>query len=322
MFKFNFSVENEDDERSKESTTCVEEIVSDSNSNQVPFGIIDFEELDTLSEHNERLDSKFFKKFMLDDANFVEYFYIENSNLLNLIKNNENLIEITKTHDLENGKYEGGFKVWECSMDLSSYLYSNYHTDLSELSIFELGCGHALPSLSLIKRLLSIKNSKLKTVNLYLQDYNRDCIELITYLNVKKFLVDNSEELTRCFEKLNIKFVFGDWKSVESLLPSNSFDLLLTSETIYNRLYYKSLLELCKHLLRDASSKLDFDSCILLAAKTCYFGCSGSLHEFLNSSKLYNFKFSENLLVNRNQEEQQAIIHGSVSREIILLNKF
>jgi hypothetical protein len=308
MFKFNFNIEADDEEDEVKLSKNNQDEETTSN---VPYGVIDFNELDSLSSNSERLDSKFFKKIMLDEVNFVEYIYIENSNLINLIKNNDDLIEITKTHDLVNGKYEGGFKVWECSVDLSQYLYSNYKTDLSELNIFEIGCGHALPSLSLLKKLISIKH--LKVVNLYLQDYNRDCIELITYLNVKKFLVDNSELLKASLVELNIKFVYGDWKalSASNLLPMNSFDILLTSETIYNRLYYKGLLELCKNLLNLK------DSYILLAAKTCYFGCSGSLNEFLTLSKSssYNFKNSQNLLVS----SELSVIHGTISREIIKL---
>ena len=165
MFKFNFNIDANEEEEAVTNNEEVDDII-----NNVPFGIIDFNELDTLTTNNERLDSKYFKKTMLDDINFLEYFYIENSNLLNLIKNNDDLIEITKTHDLVNGKYEGGFKVWECSVDLAKYLYSNYTTDLSELSIFEIGCGHALPSLSLLKKLISVKS--LKVINLYLQDYS------------------------------------------------------------------------------------------------------------------------------------------------------
>ena len=123
MFKFNFNIEAdvEEDEVKLSKNNQEEEPTSN-----VPYGVIDFNEIDTLSSNSERLDSKFFKKVILDEDNFVEYIYIENSNLINLIKNNDDLIEITKTHDLVNGKYEGGFKVWECSVDLSQYLFSNY----------------------------------------------------------------------------------------------------------------------------------------------------------------------------------------------------
>ena len=306
MFKFNFNVNN--DEESIESSDSLNLKQQDSIPD-IPCGIVDFKELDTLSSDNERLDSKFFKKLYLDEGIFIEYFYIENSNLLNLIKNNEDLIEITKTHDLVNGKYEGGFKVWECSIDLANYLYKKYsfNNNSEEFSILELGCGHALPSLSFLKR---IKNSNIKVLNIYLQDYNRDCIELITYLNVKKFLVENADFKIK---ELNIKFLYGDWKSIETLVPMEMFDLILTSETIYNCLYYKSLLDLCKHALKP-------NCCILLAAKTYYFGCGGNLHEFLNlaNSNFYNFKTSNNLLCSEDDKIRDQI-HGTVSREIIKL---
>jgi hypothetical protein len=326
MFKFNFNV---NDELKNETSIPTEEETDNNTEKDVPYGILDFDELDNLPSINERLDDKFFKKLNLDETNSISYFFIENSNLLNLIKNNENLIEMTKTHDLVNGKYEGGFKVWECSVDLSKYIFSSYslNKDLKEFSIIELGCGHALPSLSLLKHLAAVKNENLKIVNVYLQDYNRDCIELITYLNVKKFLLENVDLK---IEQLNIKFVYGDWKTIEKLLPNGSFDLVLTSETIYNSLYYKSLLGLCKYLLKDEETDREFrvkkiktndddfscQSCILLAAKTYYFGCGGNLFEFLNIAKSDFYRF-KSLLVGDDDDSFKN--DQTISREIVKL---
>lgn len=49
----------------------------------------------------------------------------------------------TTTSDLIPGVYEGGLKVWECSIDLCQYLES--HDLKVDGHVLELGCGHGLP---------------------------------------------------------------------------------------------------------------------------------------------------------------------------------
>ncbi len=46
--------------------------------------------------------------------------------------------------DLIPGVYEGGFKVWECTMDTIKYLQNTPHllSRISGASILDLGCGH------------------------------------------------------------------------------------------------------------------------------------------------------------------------------------
>lgn len=53
---------------------------------------------------------------------------------------------IDATHDLIPGQYEGGLKLWECSVDLVSYYLA--HAELHTGSCLELGCGQGLPGVA------------------------------------------------------------------------------------------------------------------------------------------------------------------------------
>ena len=99
--------------------------------------------------------------------------------------------------------------------------------DLIELRILELGCGHALPTLSLIKYIQdNLKLNKGSELNVicYLQDFNEQIIEQITFENLKKFEKDRSAISIKV--KKQFKFVYGDWKvifeKVKTLNTGNS----------------------------------------------------------------------------------------------------
>ena len=78
--------------------------------------------------------------------------------------------------------YEGGFKIWECSLDLVRYL-SGMNNKESYNSVLELGCGHALPSIFCLTRNLT----KTATV----QDFNKEVIDRITKINFAINAVDD-----------------------------------------------------------------------------------------------------------------------------------
>ena len=42
--------------------------------------------------------------------------------------------------DLVSGVYEGGLKIWECSLDLVDYVFAN-RSLVAGKRVFELGCG-------------------------------------------------------------------------------------------------------------------------------------------------------------------------------------
>ena len=232
-----------------------------------------------------------------------------------------------------------------------------------ELKILELGCGHALPSLAALKlvedNVRSLTQNLIKTnphmsdydtsqhakytfslnMLVYLQDFNEQILENVTFENVKKYLINSSDEYLFSLNRVNYRirlnktfvFVYGDWNDMfrKRLLPSNYFDLILTSETIYNSSNYKCLLNLFRECLNasGAESKsppleiIDIDSennetgikklksstksgCVypsfvLLSAKSYYFGCGGNLYEFIKllKSNVYKLNASSNLLI-------------------------
>lgn len=76
------------------------------------------------------------------------------------------------------------------------------------------------------------------------------------------------ETLQRC------KFYAGDWaKFIDATKDDTKYDLILTSETIYNAENYGKLLNVFK-------TKLKSDGIALVAAKTYYFGVGGGCRDF------------------------------------------
>lgn len=69
------------------------------------------------------------------------------------------------------------------------------------------------------------------------------------------------------------RLYFGDWKDLLNILPSKYYDLLLTSETIYNTSNYGRLVRLFDHCLKS-------NGIIYLAAKVYYFGVQGGIRQF------------------------------------------
>lgn len=162
---------------------------------------------------------------------------------------------IANTRDVLSGVYEGGLKVWECSLDLVRYLASRpsvmgeslsainikssgaatskdscvpaaRSTQLPIINVLELGCGHGLPGIFALK--------KFPTCKVCFQDLNEEVLRCTTANNV----VSNAGvEAT----ETRASFVRGDWTSV-SFVPTlltiakcRSFDIILAAETLYTK---------------------------------------------------------------------------------------
>lgn len=160
--------------------------------------------------------------------------------------------------DLIPGTYEGGYKLWECTLDLLEYL--NKHTTYFDgKSVLDLGCGTGL---------LGIFTMIAGAQSVDFQDFNKSVLIDSTMNNV--FL--------NCEEKVKVcKYYSGDWESF-NVFNEDSYDLILTSETIYNLNNYTKLINIFK-------KKLKPSGCILLIAKNYYFGVGGSICEFVNCLK-------------------------------------
>nr|CAD2136307.1 unnamed protein product [Meloidogyne enterolobii] len=162
-----------------------------------------------------------------------------------------NKIKLNNLTDLENKVYEGGLKIWECSLDLSYFIDS---MSFEGFNVLELGCGAGLPSI------VAALNG---AASLTLQDFNDYVLEANTKINFQL----NGIDLSKC------SFVKCDWANCLELEGFKKFDIILTSETIYNEENYLDLLEIMNKLLNNEGE-------IYLAAKNYYFGLSGSIPAF------------------------------------------
>lgn len=170
--------------------------------------------------------------------------------------------------DLIPGTYEGGFKLWECTIDLLTYLSLN--TSLFKgKSILDLGCGTGI---------LGVFTLMAGAQNVDFQDFNKEVLISATMSHV---LLNCQDKLKAC------KFFSGDWKSFTDFNEDVYYDLILTSETIYNVKNYTKLIKLFE-------KKLKPTGCILLIAKNYYFGVGGSISEFLNC--LNSSQMSSNII--------------------------
>lgn len=98
---------------------------------------------------------------------------------------------------------------------------------------------------------------------------NKDVLTTVTIPNVL-MNTDNCEHemISRC------RFYSGDWTSyIEATGNEDKFDIILTSETIYNPANYDKIIQVL-------STKLKSDGCAYLAAKLYYFGVGGGLRFF------------------------------------------
>ncbi|XP_054707433.1 histidine protein methyltransferase 1 homolog isoform X2 [Uloborus diversus] len=176
---------------------------------------------------------------------------------------NEDLLCAEKLQsDLIPGKYEGGFKVWESCLDLSQFLVDENVIKPSD-KVLELGCGAGFPGIIAL----------LKGATVTFQDFNAEVLELLTMTNVLLNNPNLSSYESQC------QFLYGDWTCIKEKYFSGchdeimKYDVILTSETIYDKASMKKLLDLIK-------SSLKATGIVYLAAKTHYFGVGGGIIDF------------------------------------------
>ena len=168
--------------------------------------------------------------------------------------------------------YEGGLKIWECSLDLVNYLHKlslEKKVFFKDKKVLELGCGAGLPGIY----------ACLNGASVYFQDYNSEVLKLFTIPNVALNMnsgnssIDISKNVSFLENIQGCKFLSGDWESVLSLLEPMAFDVVLTSETIYSIEAQKSLYKLIKFSVKPSGVAF-------VAAKSYYFGVGGGTDQF------------------------------------------
>ncbi|KAI8927582.1 hypothetical protein BC831DRAFT_451970 [Entophlyctis helioformis] len=195
---------------------------------------------------------------------------------------NELVQSIEQQTDLIPGVYEGGLKTWECSIDLVQYLEQAFGARrMDGLRVMELGCGSGLPGLYCLGL----------GAHVDFQDYNEPVLRMVTIPNVLLNTTSRpdaasvgsdglfeAEVVLRPEGLARSQFYTGDWTSLQSMLESGAqsgqYDLVVTAETIYSIDTLPSLYAITKSLLKPGGVAL-------VAAKTVYFGCSGSLTDFV-----------------------------------------
>ncbi|KAI9873112.1 MAG: hypothetical protein M1830_000819 [Pleopsidium flavum] len=210
--------------------------------------------------------------------------------------------------DIKTNIYEGGFKTWECAIDLARIVADDTDPPSSTagrgIHCIELGCGTALPSITLFQSALS--SSPPRPIRFTLADYNHSVLRLATIPNLllswakitkceplssaeeddlditPALLEDFTSDLER--RGTYIDAISGAWSEEfirlvgASGTPITAYTLVLASETIYSPSTLCPFTELLLALLsRNAAG----NSKALIAAKKVYFGVGGGVDEFL-----------------------------------------
>ncbi|KAK3710726.1 hypothetical protein LTR37_010145 [Vermiconidia calcicola] len=217
---------------------------------------------------------------------------------------NDDIVDQLDTSDLRSGVYEGGFKTWECALDLASLLLDRGpRKDIDELircdQIIELGAGTAIPTLVLFQHALTNGIP----LNFVLADYNDAVLRLVTLPNLlltwafntddkdfrnpeldsnSKGDLELSEALLQRFvadlthKNINLMFLSGSWSgALASSIPQSAPDagsVILAAETIYSPESTIAFVELLATLLKRVKMAK-----AMIGAKRMYFGVGGSV---------------------------------------------
>ncbi|OKL56965.1 hypothetical protein UA08_07803 [Talaromyces atroroseus] len=237
--------------------------------------------------------------------------------------------------DLKPNFYEGGFKTWECALDLADVLLLpsekggelSLSKDGDGLHVVELGCGTAVPSLAVFARLLSLplpnpETEKKQRFRFTLADYNSTLQkeeEEEGELDIEPALLDAFQtDLSN--RGITLDFISGGWSAefVQLVLDPNlsstasTATLILASETIYAPsslgVFSKTLIELLRH------SGQRHTATALIAAKKVYFGVGGGVDEFLQVLYKQPLREGEGSI---EVQERKEINSGGVKRVVL-----
>ncbi|XP_017107273.2 histidine protein methyltransferase 1 homolog [Drosophila bipectinata] len=291
MFKFNFDVEAEPSEDAVAVKSPFDDQKKDSGvQDELKDGqeIVWYKSVEVKASENVISTLDFYELNAKDiDVGRTKLRHLVAGFLLENLKTQSGLenLDIKKSEDSHSdllaGVYEGGAKIWEGTSDLLQYLSEQIEDSFwQDKRVLDLGCGSGL---------LGIYAMKLGARSDF-QDYNKDVLEYITCANV---LLNLDESLTEA-EKLEYldkktSFYSGDWSHFTDLTKeSEKYDVILTSETIYN-------IDNQQKLLDTFASRLKPGGIVLVAAKSYYFGVGGGLDQFEDKIREGNVFVSESV---------------------------
>ncbi|XP_062109246.1 uncharacterized protein LOC133819885 isoform X3 [Humulus lupulus] len=192
--------------------------------------------------------------------------------------------------DLVPGKYEGGLKLWEGSLDLVKALRSEVGNELLTFTgkrVLELGCGHGLPGIFACLE---------GAAAVHFQDFNAEVLKCLTIPNVNANLQNEQQnsktDVTDSEAVTEVRFFAGDWSEIDKLLPYvrdskkefncstgncsvDGYDIILMAETVYSVTVFQRLYELIKKCMSYPHGL------VYMAAKKHYFGVGGGTRQFL-----------------------------------------
>ena len=211
------------------------------------------------------------------------------------------------------GVYEGGLKIWECSIDLADFLHhavevagtepaSISTTERStklifphDSSVLELGCGHGLPAITALRKLEAFTSSSSslrcqsststsQQCSVVFTDFNKEVIEKITWPNILENCISSrtkhnvSGSSSSSSSSSRVRCFHGDWDIFAhySLLPSATLPKLYGLIVSAETLY---TIESCKKVYIMISKFLCLNGLAILASKRYYFGVGGGVYE-------------------------------------------
>lgn len=197
----------------------------------------------------------------MSSINIINFILDNNVNIqLTPIKTNNNQIKTTSVSnktDLIPGKYEGGLKIWECSLDLLKFLQNKFiHTNLSNIYTLELGCGHGFPGLYML-----LKNSFV-----VFNDFNNEVLTDCTQCYINTLCSEYNLNFNNKYD-----FISGDWGDFNY---NTQFDIILSADTIYNTNNYDKIYNILKNYLKQGGVAY-------FSTKKFYFGVGGSASQFI-----------------------------------------
>ncbi|KAM0932653.1 putative protein-histidine N-methyltransferase [Dioscorea sansibarensis] len=195
--------------------------------------------------------------------------------------------------DLVPGKYEGGLKLWEGSLDLVRSLWTEIQQGRLSIigkRVLELGCGHGLPGIFTCIEGASV---------IHFQDFNSEVLKCLTIpnvnVNLESFQKKNSNvKDLKASQSPEIRFFAGDWSNVHDLLfqkcdhdvsekdsgmnstrgTYDGYDIVLMAETVYELSSLPNLYSLIKKCLCYPHGV------VYMAGKKHYFGVGGGTRQF------------------------------------------